>query len=379
MRGVYSLARELYGHSTPIIMDRHVVFLPGIMGSRLKESVPNGRVLWQEHVPKNIQLIRDPSALRLQQPGKAVDAERIIQTATAPFSFFYKVNICRTLRKELTDLALINQLFSYHEFAYDWRVDLLETAAKLGIWLEQECGFKRDVKGEQIPEDNPRLALVCHSMGGVLGAIAIRRGFINPANVDRFVTIGTPFKGAPAAFRGLYELGYLPGMDFFERVVNWRLNRLDCRRRMREAFQSFVTPYQLLPPAAQDFVELNSGGTINPLTRSIVPADKKKAAAEAHRLLDGLDDFLDQYPALQRLYIYGDDSDSTDYTFIASENKETYEKIRPRNPTRGDHTVPSSSACPPNAAKHGHPVGGVSHIKMCDNQKVWPEVKAFLF
>ena len=280
----------------------------------------------------------------------------------------------------MTNMASKGQPFSYHEFPYDWRVDLIETAAKLGIWLEKHCELKRDGDGKQIAEDKPRLSLVCHSMGGLLGAIAIRSGSINPANVDRFITIGTPFKGAPAAFRGLYDLGYLPGVNFFDRILNWRLNRLDCRRRMSEAFQSFVTPYQLLPPAAEDFVELNSG-TMNPLTRSIIPADKKKAAAEAHKLLDGFDDFLAKYPNLRYLFIFGDDSNTTYDQFTASENtsQETYEKIRVRNLTYGDETVPKSSATLRKPKANGrHPVGGVSHLTMCEDKRVWFEVKAFL-
>jgi pimeloyl-ACP methyl ester carboxylesterase len=351
------------------------------MGSRLKESGPNGRVLWNEHLPQNLHLLSNPSVLRLQQRGKTLKAESVIHTATVPLRFFKKIDICRILRKELMNMASSTQLFNYHEFPYDWRLDLIETAAKLGLWLEQCCGFKKDGNGKQLVEDNPRLALVCHSMGGVLGAIAIRSGFINPANVDRFVTIGTPFTGAPAAFRGLYDLSYLPGLNFFDRILNWRLNRIDCRRRMSETFQSFVTPYQLLPPVAENFVELNPGVTINPLTRSIIPADKKNAAAAAHQLLDGLDVFLDKYPNLRYLFIFGDDSNTTDSRFRASENttEETYDKIRVSSLTNGDKTVPKSSATLKKPKANGRfPVGGVSHISMCEDKRVWEEVKAFL-
>ncbi|HEY0321388.1 MAG TPA: hypothetical protein VGC66_10560 [Pyrinomonadaceae bacterium] len=362
-------------------MKRIVVFIPGIMGSKLKEpAAAGGRPLWYEHIRRAVsQLVHDPSLLRWN-PGNRLDAYEVLRQVTIPFNRFFKVGICQLLSKELADMALIEQLFTYQEYAYDWRQDITETARQLGAWFDQH-GFTRKSNGKQQKEDSPRIALVCHSMGGLVAAIAMRRQFINPENVYRYVTIGSPFAGAPAAFRGLYDLGYLPGMEWMERAINWRWNRITSRRILLESLQSFASSYQLLPPGAEDFVELAGGGTINPLNRPIIPADKRKAAKEAHANLNGLEAFLKKFPQLEYLFIFGDHQNNTDYRFRARENavSEVYEGVICRNKTNGDGTVPVESATLKNRRAHfRHPVAGAAHMSMCNDPRIIQAVKGFL-
>lgn len=362
-------------------MKRVVVFIPGIMGSKLREpDGAGGRPLWYEHIRKSVsQLVRDPPLLKWQ-PGSGLEPYEVLHKVTIPFKRAFNVGICQHLSKELADMALIKQLFTYQEYPYDWRQDITETARQLGEWFDQ-FGFERDAHGAQKKEDEPRIALVCHSMGGLVVAIAMRRGYINPENVYRYVTIGSPLTGAPAAFRGLYDLGYLPGMEWMEFAFNWRWNRIKSRTILLESLQSFASSYQLFPPLAEDFVELAGGGTINPLARSVIPLDKRQAAQAAHLMLDGLETFLKKSPQLEYLFIYGDDKDNTDYRFKARENakSEAYEGVICRNKTDGDGTVPIESATLKNRrANYRYPVLGASHMSMCNNPKVITAVKNFL-
>lgn len=360
---------------------RVVVFIPGIMGSKLKEpDAAGGRPLWYEHMRKAVsQLVRDPSLLKWQ-PGSGLEPYEVLHKATVPFKTFKTVGICQHLCKELTDMALIQQLFTYREYPYDWRQDITETARQFGEWFDQ-FGFERDPKGEQKKEDSPRIALVCHSMGGLVAAIAMRRGYINPENVCRYVTIGSPLTGAPAAFRGLYDLGYLPGMEWMEFAFNWRWNRVKSRTILLESLQSFASSFQLFPHAAEDFVELAGVGTVNPLTRTVIPLDKRQAAQSAHLLLNGLETFLKKFSQLEYLFIYGDNVGNTDYRFTARENAklEMYEGVGRRNMTDGDGTVPVESATLKNRrANFRHPILGARHMSMCNNPKVISAVKNFL-
>jgi len=277
-------------------------------------------------------------------------------------------------------MALIQKLFTYQEYAYDWRQDITETARELGTWFDQ-FGFTRDPNGKQKKEDVPRIALVCHSMGGLVASIALRRTFINPENVYRFVLIGSPLIGAPAAFRGLYDLGYIPGMEWMESAINWRWNRITSRRILMESLQSFPSAYQLLPPATEDFVELAGGGTINPLNRPVIPVDKKNAAKAAHSDLKGFEAFLKKFSQLEYLLIFGDHQNNTAYRFMARENvaKEIYEGVTCRNKTDGDGTVPVTSATLNDRRAHfRHPVAGASHMSMCNDPRIIQAVKGFL-
>jgi len=361
-------------------MDRIVVFVPGIMGSKLKQRGSTGQPLWHQHIRKAVsELVSDPSQLRWH-PGSGLEPYEVLREVTVPFNRFFKVGICQLLSKELADMALIQQLFTYQEFAYDWRQDLTETARQFGAWFDN-YGFTRDPNGKQKKVDSPRIALVCHSMGGLVAAIAMRRMFVNPDNVYRFIAIGSPLIGAPAAFRGLYDLGYLPGMDWMERAINWRWNRITSRRILMESLQSFPSTYQLLPPAAEDFVELAGGGTINPLNRSVIPADKRNAAQAAHSDLSGFEAFLQTYSHLEYLFIFGDHQNNTDYRFRATENTadEIYEGVICRNKTDGDGTVPVMSATLKNRrANFRHPVAGAGHMSMCNHPKIIKKVKDLL-
>jgi len=349
------------------------------MGSILKQpSAAGGGAVWHEQVFDSIsQLTKNPSLLKLQPGASILHPGGVMHNATV-VRWVWEYGICDDLKNELVNMALLGSQFSYKEYSYDWRQNLIATAKKFGEWLTQ-YGFKNDTTtGIQQKEDAPRLALVCHSMGGLVAAIALRKGYVNPANVYCLITIGSPLAGAPAAFRGLYDVGYLPGLEFVERAINWRLNRRKCYQILLEAFQSFYSSYQLLPPG--DFVELYGVGTVNPLSCNSIPADKRQAALEVHQLLNGIESFLQGYPHLKYLLIYSTNPNSTEVTYYATENhvSKTFENVRDRDWDEGDGTVPAKSASLNNSGPCGYPVTGAKHMSMCNDHRIIQAVKNYL-
>lgn len=98
-------------------------------------------------------------------------------------------------------------------FAYDWRRSVAEAGARLEVAARShlrdwQARWKRLAPAERGPEE-PRLVLVCHSMGGL-----VARWFAEVLGgrdvVRLIVTLGTPYGGAMAAVRLLADGRYLP-------------------------------------------------------------------------------------------------------------------------------------------------------------------------
>jgi pimeloyl-ACP methyl ester carboxylesterase len=361
-------------------MTRLLVFIPGIMGSKLNQPASaGGAPVWSEQVFESVSLIAsDQQSLKLQQ-GLILQPSGVMHKAIV-LKRILEYGICERLQARLVEMSLANPPFYYQEFSYDWRQNLIDTAKELGVWLQQH-GFKNNREGLQ-EVDSPRLSLVCHSMGGLVAAIAMRKGFINPANVRRFITIGSPLAGAPAAFLGLYDEGYLPGLKFMNRAINWRKNKRKCREKMLETFQSFFSSYQLLPSKTSSaFVEVTGKGTLNPLLENIIDPTKKQAAEDAHVLLNGIEVFLRGHPDLKYLLIYSDNNNNTQCSFYADEDSATkkYENVNCRDRTNGDQTVPAASASLSNpSGSQRYSVVGVNHIELCNDPRIIQQVKSFV-
>lgn len=116
---------------------------------------------------------------------------------------------------------------------YDWREDLRVLGARLAQRLRADPG--------------ERLALVGHSMGGLLARMALAELSAEPALADRIVriiTLGTPHHGSVAAVQAL-RAAYpvvcrLAAVD----------RRHDARQLSQSVFSTFASVYQLLPDHA---------------------------------------------------------------------------------------------------------------------------------
>jgi pimeloyl-ACP methyl ester carboxylesterase len=366
------------------MMQSLVVFIPGMMGSQLREnsSIGAGKLLWSENMVHTMTQVAGNPTL-LQWSNNPHRPEGVLSTADV---WIKKVEICRRLRDEMVRLESAGD-FQYAEFSYDWRQNIFDVPQQLGQWLTKKHNFKVDADGKQDPENEPRLNLVAHSMGGLVSAIAMSTGYINPQNVRRLICIGTPFYGSPGAFRGLYSLGYLPGMEWLSWAINIRKNWLTCKKNLRHTFQSFVSTYQLLPHQSETFADVKNVGKINPLAGpvKVPPAHvaSQNAVTDLHSELLAFENLLQSLPHLKDHYhfIFSEHPRNTESEYRArpSAALDTYERVRNSSWDNGDGTVLVKSATmgdevSPSRAR----VVGVPHMQMCNNQDVVDLVKQYL-
>ncbi len=190
----------------------HVIVVPGILGSQLglarQHPLPND-VLWLD--PIDIQVGR----LRLL----GLDAGApIIALGVVLYSYL-------KLRLRLRAAG-----FGVTLHDYDWRLGIEESGAALAARL-RELGARR-------------LAIVSHSMGGLVSRAALALPGTRP--IERVIMLGTPNHGSFApvqSLRGTY-------------AVVRKIMRLDvastAERLTEEVFNSFPSLYQMVPVARSD-------------------------------------------------------------------------------------------------------------------------------
>jgi hypothetical protein len=205
-RSLAALARRARANALNSAAPR-VLIVPGIMGSQLglhrPSPLPND-ILWLD--PMDIQLGR-LAALRLPP------AAAIVPLGVVLFSY---------LRLKL-HLRAAGFAVEFHD--YDWRLPLAESGRALA---------------EKLRNARPaRLALVAHSMGGLVSRAALAL----PAteHVDRVVLLGTPNSGSFAAVqavRGTYSV---------VRKVARLAAQSTAESLAAEIFSTFPSLYELLP------------------------------------------------------------------------------------------------------------------------------------
>lgn len=147
------------------------------------------------------------------------------------------------------------EIFEFH--AYDWRKPIGESVDRLirTIKAQNELGYN--------------VYLVAHSMGGLLAKLAIQELEKEGVSslVSRLITIGTPWRGAPDAFKVL-SYGE-PGLysDIFQ------FRELFDDKETRDLAMQFPSVYQLLPSeeyySHQNETEDNPGKFIAPNSENI--------------------------------------------------------------------------------------------------------------
>jgi hypothetical protein len=183
------------------------------MGSGLVDR--DGKVVWGLRpglVARQVVLGDVLARLRLAE-GAPDDGVRPSQLVRFPVKlpFLGGLDPYTPLLRRLEDVVLAPEALL--AFPYDWRRPVAEAGARLETaalaHLEQwRARWERLPAAERGPEE-PRLTLVCHSMGGL-----VARWFAEVLGgrevVRVIVTLGTPFAGALGAVRLLADGRYLP-------------------------------------------------------------------------------------------------------------------------------------------------------------------------
>lgn len=186
-----------------------VIIVPGIMGSQLGLRRPaplSHDILWID--PMDIQAGR-LAALRLP------DAAPVVPLGVVLFSY---------LRLKL---ALRARGFAVQLYDYDWRRPVAELGCELAARLRGEPG---------------RIALVAHSMGGLLARAALAQPGVT--GVERVVLLGTPNDGSYAAVQALR------GTYAVIRKLARLVTDTSAESLTTDIFSSFPSLYDMLPAHA---------------------------------------------------------------------------------------------------------------------------------
>jgi PGAP1-like protein len=287
--------------------DLQVIVVPGIMGSQLgllrTPPLPND-IVWVD--PIDIQIGR-LATLRLPGPTGPPGA-RIVSLGVVLYSY---------LRLKL-QLRAAGFAVSFHD--YDWRLGIDE----LGHSFAERLGN----------EPAKRLAIVAHSMGGLVSRVAV----VLPGaeRVERVVLLGSPNFGSFApiqALRGTYAV---------VRKIARLASESSAEYLAGEVFNTFPSLYHMLPAAG------GANGT-DLFDAAAWPSTGPQPKAELLRQAQHVQSMLAQ-------------PDSR-FAAIVGIGQETVTSVRRHGDdfvytiTRhGDGTVPAISGALPGAATHYAPV-----------------------
>jgi hypothetical protein len=193
-----------------------VYLLPGIMGSQLGYRRSHG-------LPPDL-LWLDPTDIT---HGRLAELRIGTSTLVEPLGGIAYSYMALKLRLQARGFEVVL-------YDYDWRADLRTLGIALAARLRADTAS--------------RLALVGHSMGGLLARIALKQAVAtDPATarrVVRVVGLGTPHEGSIAAVQALratYPVVFrLAAVD----------RRHDAEQLSRRVFGTFPSVYQLLPAEA---------------------------------------------------------------------------------------------------------------------------------
>lgn len=169
-----------------------VIFLPGIMGSTLRDEYPVGpEAVWSVAAAvlksyERITLHPDNLRYEVREPARVVKDQ--------VFGLFYK-ELIEELRYNLTPSP--EKPVPVYPFAYDWRQPLHVTQKALadfiGEVVERTC-LLRHYRADGYSGEYGKVSLVGHSMGGlVIAGYAKSHGL---QRIEKVATIASPFRGS---------------------------------------------------------------------------------------------------------------------------------------------------------------------------------------
>ncbi|MBP7119495.1 alpha/beta hydrolase [Candidatus Woesebacteria bacterium] len=201
-----------------------VLFLPGIMSSRLYDS--GGNKLWETNI---VNRASNVEKLKLDNNGNSKSA---ITTGKVIDEFSYTgivgLNLYKSFFEDLAQAMDNDLISSYMPYAYDWRMSAEDNVASgdLESKLRQLAASSKTGK----------VTLVAHSNGGIVAKELINElGSEASSLVDKVVFVGVPQLGTPQAMATLLH-GYRAGIPTYL-----------TSEQARDFSKNAPMTYQLLP------------------------------------------------------------------------------------------------------------------------------------
>ncbi|MCD7833197.1 MAG: hypothetical protein LUH00_04295 [Lachnospiraceae bacterium] len=206
-----------------------IIVVPGIAGSELVAAqtvsagaltIPAGTTVWSPTLTASV--LSDSAYLAAYAQLLADTTNVTAKTVSATDE---------SIGANGTYTALVHELYEKYDtanggeyevqfFSYDWRTSIADGATALYQYIEAQ-GYTDVV-------------LVCHSMGGLVAGAYI--GTTGGAKVEKLITIGTPYQGAPQALYVMETGAFLEGTT-----------GILTKSLFKSAAQSLMTVYELLP------------------------------------------------------------------------------------------------------------------------------------
>lgn len=240
----------------PKLENKAIIIVPGICGSRLyaneqvntvnylkrfeKDFMPSkpqyytfnkNHLLWEPNTMKvdgaaaagTTKQNKAQSEIMMLLCNEKGESRIKIKTDEPGTNVFGALDIYQTLVTSLVN-TYDGQGYTVRFFSYDWRMSNKVSAQKLENYIE-----------EQKFTD---VILVCHSMGGLVASEYLNRSDDNVKKVDKLITLGTPYLGAPKALY-VMETGNFLG---------WLQNTFCISTPLKLIANNVHGIYQLLPP-----------------------------------------------------------------------------------------------------------------------------------
>jgi len=211
-----------------------VVFIPGIVGSRLVRA-SDGKEIW----PDVGDMLLSPSDDYLDDLALASDGSQISGKEMVASSIIDKESVLGISASFYAPIlqALENDGYSsgtnLFTFPYDWRLGVRNAAAALA----------NTVTAARAASPDGKISIVAHSMGGLVLKEYLAE-LSDDSFVDKAILLGDPQLGAPLAFK---DLNYGDNLGFQIPVLN--LDVLN-HAEVKKIAQNMPGVYDLLPPRA---------------------------------------------------------------------------------------------------------------------------------
>jgi pimeloyl-ACP methyl ester carboxylesterase len=204
-----------------------VIFIPGVAGTELESG---GSQVWPLSLTTSmLEMALKPDGITPARSGTQITTGPIL--AGFPANFYggflsYLEGMGYTMDKDL------------YTFPYDWRLDNLQQLPALDTLVNHASASNQ----------NAKVVLIAHSMGGLIAASYVLSSHSRAAKIASVVTMGTPYWGSPKVYYGLIS-GYTFGNPDASQWV------------MKDVLQNLPAAYELLP-RDYTFVYDTSGSSI---------------------------------------------------------------------------------------------------------------------
>jgi pimeloyl-ACP methyl ester carboxylesterase len=250
---------RLYMESMMVTDQPPVIFIHGVLGSRLKDSKTKEDV-WPGAISRLFSHDYSDAAYEINPntlepiPSKALPYD--IFDGAAGRDFYGKIV------HTLSDiggykLSKIGQKVNpkqknYYVFLYDWRQDNVKSAFELADFIEQ---VRRDY-------DDPKLKvdIVAHSMGGLIARYYIRYGkqdVIGDNDFDQKLTMYGASRVRRVILLGTPNLGSVRTLNLFISGLDIGVNQIGT-----ETLASMPSLYQLFPHSLNDWIVTSAGESL---------------------------------------------------------------------------------------------------------------------